>query len=132
MSGLNDGENNEERYEVTIGGTRDHRVTEQLDVAFDVLREPRRRHLLYYLHDVGESVVTFEEAVEAVCWYHRAAEGDGDVSRQQVRIDLVHAQFPRLEDAGVLEYDPRKAELYVHDKWPLEEWVEHARRWELG
>lgn len=131
MSGLDNSENNGERHEVTVGSTRDPHVTDQLDVIFDVLRDSRRRYLLYHLHDVGESIVTFEEAVEAVCSYQRAATGVDGVSRQQVRIDLIHAQFPRLEDAGVLEYDPRRAELYVLDERPLGEWVTRARDWEL-
>lgn len=133
MSGLNDrGNNREWSGEIGLEERRRPEVADELDTVFDVLRERRRRYLLYYLNDVDASEISFEEAVEAVRTY-LDADPDSDVehSRQQIRIDLIHAQFPRLEDAGVLEYDPRRAELEVREGSPLNEWIEQTRRLEL-
>lgn len=133
MSGLNNrGNNREWSGEIGLEERRRPEVADELDTVFDVLRDRRRRFLLYYLNDVDASVISFEEAVEAVRAY-LGADSDSDVehSRQQIRIDLIHAQFPRLEDAGVLEYDPRRAELDIREGSPLNEWIEQTRRLEL-
>lgn len=112
--------------------TRHSRVTDSLDTAFDLLRAPRRRYLLYYLYEIGGEVVDTDDAIDAVCAYEaRGTDRDGFPPREDVLIDLHHDHVPRLADAGVVEYDRRQGTIRFRGSAPLEEWLEHARHLEL-
>lgn len=129
-------DDNENRWEGpngrTIQATRDSQVTAEFDAVFDLLRVARRRYLLYYLFGMEDVVTTFEEAVEAVRAYEGAGtESDELPSRKSIRVDLFHSQFPRLEDAGIIEFDQRDGMVRFHGSVPLEEWLEHAKYLEL-
>ena len=126
------GENNGEAGRSTRL-TRRSRVTEELDVVFDLLRVARRRYLLYYLYDLEEGITDIDDAVDAVCAYEaRGTERDGFPPREGVRIGLYHEQIPRLESAGVVDYDRRQGTLRFRGSASLEEWLEHARQMECG
>lgn len=113
--------------------TRDSQSTNQLDSIFSVLQAPRRRYLLYYLYYREDPVLSLEEVVEAVQKYEAAGKKEDDLpSRQSVRTSLVHMHLPKLADLGVLDHDPRRGTIQFHGHLPLEEWLEWARRHELG
>lgn len=99
--------------------------TPSLDLIFDVLADRRRRFVLYYLQDQTDGVATIDETVEYVV----SLETDGGRAdhRANVRISLQHAHLPKLEDAGVLEYDARSEAIRYWNQPSLEEWLEHAR-----
>jgi DNA-binding transcriptional ArsR family regulator len=65
------------------------------DTAFDVLRAPRRRYALHYLHEHTGSV-TITELSEWV------ARHEPDADAERVEVSLHHSHLPKLEDAGLV------------------------------
>jgi hypothetical protein len=102
-------------------------VTTRLDIVFDLLRNARRRALLYFLYESDEQVVAMDDAVVAVAERTRTGTAPDEAV---VRTDLHHSQMPRLEEAGVLEYDARQGDIRIWDYAPLLEWLAYAQRYE--
>jgi len=81
------------------------------DDVFHLLQNERRRRVLAYLreHDDGEGV-DMRDVVDAIA----AEEHDTTVQalrskeRQRVYIALYQSHLPKLDDAGVIEYDQRR------------------------
>lgn len=68
------------------------------DVAFDVLRAPRRRFVLHYLRErTGRTTVT-----SLAEWI---ARHEPDADPERVEVSLFHSHLPKLEDAGVIAVD---------------------------
>lgn len=144
-----------------VYSSRDPAVTTDLCTVFDLLRMPRRRYLLYHLIDLDESGTTYDAAISAVQRFEAAgfegnaveatrvdvADDDGPLvadadepeatldggtpSREAVRLDLCHVQLPRLESAGILEYDRRDEYIRFYGHSALEPWLTDARRAEF-
>ena len=84
---------------------------------FDVLQHPRRLSILEELAGDGDRR-SLEELTEAV--HERNAPGaDPGEDRHQVRTSLVHNHLPRLDDCGVIEWDP-DAGAELDDSFPLQ------------
>jgi len=74
---------------------------------FEALSDPRRRCVLYYLRDHGEATVD-DLAVHVAAWERDVPASEvSDEDTQQIAVELVHSHLPRLEDEGLVEYDPR-------------------------
>jgi DNA-binding transcriptional ArsR family regulator len=74
---------------------------------FEALADPRRRFVLYYLRDHGEATVD-DLAVHIAAWERDVPASEvSDEDTQQIAVELVHSHLPRLEDEGLVEYDPR-------------------------
>ncbi len=97
--------------------SNDAPVVLPLDEIFDVLVSSRRRAVLYELHGRSEPM-TLPDLVAAV----RAIEAAQ--SRKQVAVALDHVHLPKLQQAGLVEYDryektvqlnriPRQFERYL-------------------
>lgn len=115
-----------------VHATRNAAATEELGLVFDLLQSPRRRYLLYYLDRMQGDGTTYDTAAAAVANYEAVGDDTaGAPSRESVRRDLHHVQFPRLEAADVVECDQRQeyVRFYGHDA--LEEWLEDTKRAEL-
>ncbi|WP_224449685.1 DUF7344 domain-containing protein [Haloprofundus salilacus] len=111
---------------------RDSRVTENLDTIFELLSITRLRYVLYYLYSMDDEVAELEDVVHAVCAYEVAGtEPDEPPSREQVKLDVHHSKLPRLDEAGIIDYDSRQNELRFYHSPSLEEWLEHARHMEI-
>ncbi|MCL7416866.1 MAG: hypothetical protein M8354_03380 [Halalkalicoccus sp.] len=63
------------------------------DTAFDLLRAPRRRYVLHYLHEHA-GPVTITELSEWV------ARHEPDADAERVEVSLHHSHLPKLEDEG--------------------------------
>ncbi|WP_224447595.1 DUF7344 domain-containing protein [Haloprofundus salilacus] len=120
------------------GGSKSHqlvrysRVSADLDAIFDLLSVARLRYVLYHLYGMNSDVTETEAVVDAVCEYEAAGTERADPpSRNQVRIDLHHSKLPRLNAAGLVDYDPRQNEIRFYHSPSLEEWLEHARHMEF-
>jgi hypothetical protein len=78
-----------------------------LDVVFEVLRNQRRRHVLRYLGDHEEEVVSLGELAEHVA----AQENDKTVAeltseeRKRVYVGLYQCHLPKMDDMGVISYN---------------------------
>lgn len=76
---------------------------------YDVLRHPRRIHLLAALENGSR---TLEELVDAI-----AARESAD--RGEIRIALVHNHLPRLADHGILEWDGETVSRPIERSLPV-------------
>lgn len=119
----------ESRHVLSVEGLR----TAHLDRVFEVLSSRWRRYVLYYLCEMPGQVVERDRLVEAVR-YCDAADRDtsGVPSRDAVARDLHHDHLPRLDDAGVIEYDRRQGTVRYDGRPSIEEWVDHAFYKETG
>ena len=103
--------------------------TPSLDQVFDVLANRRRRYVLYYLREVDDGVATVQDVAE----YVLGTEDELDVSDTLRSIDtaLHHVHLPKLEAAGIVEYDSRSETIRYWGQPSLDEWLEHAHHKEL-
>lgn len=77
-------------------------VAAQLDRAFGLLANHRRRHVLERLRATPDGTASVEELVE----YLVAADPDTD-DRVRASLALQHEGLPRLDEAGVVDFDRR-------------------------
>lgn len=98
-----------------------------LDTVFGLLANRRRRYVLYYLADEDEeTVVRVEEVAAQIASWERewnATASEDAAARRTVRIDLHHNHLPRLDDAGLIEYDARTETIRNWATPTLEQWV---------
>lgn len=87
------------------------------DLIFELLSSPRRRMALYYLRERGGSATVTQLAEEiASLEYDVSVE---ELSRQQqkrVYVSLYQTHIPKLDDAGIVEYDDDSSEVVLSDK----------------
>lgn len=76
------------------------------DTIFDILSNPRRRYVLYYLRQEGEPVELTTLAEHVAAWENETdVESLGDQQRKRVYVSLYQTHIPKLHDAGVVNYD---------------------------
>ncbi|UPV73240.1 hypothetical protein M0R89_11865 [Halorussus limi] len=73
-----------------------------VSAAFDLLRDARRRGVIYTVKRNGRTSVS-ELARRIAAW--QTADGDESPDPATVETSLAHAHLPKLVDAGVVEYD---------------------------
>ena len=86
----------------TRGGRAEETNRLPVDAVFELLADERRRHLLYYLIDeaCGEAATT------DLADHLRSVDAGGDAAdRCSIRADLHHRHLPKMETAGLIEYD---------------------------
>lgn len=87
------------------------------DTIFSVLQNARRRYVIYYLVTHDGWVTSRDLADQVAAW-----ENDDPVQelsyeqRKRVRTALYQTHLPRLDDAGVIEYDVRDGRLRPTDQ----------------
>lgn len=77
-----------------------------LDAIFDVLSNRRRRHVLRCLDEYDDPMALADLADEVAVREHGTALTE--ISAEEVKriyVSLYHSHVPRLEDAGVVEYN---------------------------
>lgn len=90
----------------------------QLDGAYDLLANSRRRYLLQFLRENGEEATIETLATELAAWERdESVEDVDDTARKRARIALVHKHLPKLADHDVVAYDQ---ETVVHVETPRE------------
>lgn len=79
-----------------------------MNALFEVFTNKRRRYILYYVYEIAKPV-TIEEIAEYVLV--QEAETDvTDLSEKELQpcvLDIYHSHLPKLEQANVVDYDPR-------------------------
>ncbi|MCU4740275.1 DUF7344 domain-containing protein [Natronoglomus mannanivorans] len=103
--------------------------TPSLDLVFDLLADQRRRYALYYLYDSPDGVAAVDEIAAHVVSLEN--ESHADDPQDHVVTTLQHVHLPKLEDAGVVEHDPRSETVRYWSQPSLEEWLEHAQHKEV-
>lgn len=125
-----------ENVDATTGCERKDRGDAEADVgastACDVLRHERRRALLEELIAAPTDRLQLDEVVEAL------AEGNappGDRSeptrheRERVAAGLIHRHLPRLEAAGLIEFEDAKEVISYRRSSRVETLLETVRDW---
>ena len=88
----------------------------QSDV-FDVLSNPRRRFVLYYLREIDESVELNELAKAIAAWENDTDESElTDQDRKRVYVSLYQTHIPKLTDVGLVEYDQDSGTVHLTDR----------------
>lgn len=80
-----------------------------------------------------DDVAELAELVDAVRMFETdSSKPEEAPSKETVRTDLYHAQLPKLEDMGYIEFDDRQGTVRYEENPALEEWLEHAQYKEIG
>lgn len=85
--------------------TSDTELTQ--DDVFEILSSPRRRYLLYYLRQRKEPVELTQLAEHVAAWENGVDTDDLTTQeRKRVYVSLYQTHVPKLDDAGIVDYDP--------------------------
>lgn len=106
-------------------------VSLSVDAILSLLSHHRRRNLLAYLVDEADRMATIEECVSHIAEREEARTGDRP-GHDHVETDLHHTHIPKLEDAGIVEYDTRNKEFRYRGHEDLEAWLDRIRAHEPG
>ena len=98
---------------------------ESLDGLLEVLANERRRRILYYLDGKDDEVATFTELIDYVT-VHEADSVD-DLASDEVAVALYHTHIPRLEEAGLIEYDARSRTIRYREDPRMKPYLRKAR-----
>ena len=85
----------------------------------DVLGYEYCRSVLRYFRRHSTETATIDQLERFV----REREGEAAIS---VEIHLHHSTLPRLEDAGLVDYDPRSNEARYRGDPAVERWLNHV------
>lgn len=87
------------------------------DVVFDLLSSPRRRFVLYYLNQVDDEVEIGELADEVAAWENETDVEDlTSQQRKRVYVSLYQTHVPKMEDAGIIDYDSDRGTVSLADQ----------------
>ncbi len=90
------------------------------DVIFELLKNRRRREVLTYLLEAEDTVTLGELAEQIAAW-----ENDTDVNalssdqRKRVYVALYQTHLPKMDDAGIIEYDQDRGLISLSDNADL-------------
>ncbi|MHC3437968.1 DUF7344 domain-containing protein [Natrialbaceae archaeon A-gly3] len=90
------------------------------DVIFELLKNRRRREVLQYLLETEETVTLGELAEQIAAW-----ENDTEVTalssdqRKRVYVALYQTHLPKMDDAGIIEYDQDRGLIELSDNADL-------------
>ncbi|PCR91337.1 DUF7344 domain-containing protein [Natrinema ejinorense] len=101
------------------------REPDSIDQSFDVLRDPCRRSLCRYVMQTETAVITHEEAVDYVV-DRVSASIETTPDRTAVATELRHIHLPKLDEAGLIEYDRESGAVHV-DRATTEACLEQVR-----
>ena len=82
------------------------------DRVFDILSSPRRRYVLYYLREHGGPVELTDLAEKLAAWENDTTVADlSPQARKRVYVSLYQTHVPKLQEAGLIDYDSDSGEL---------------------
>jgi DNA-binding transcriptional ArsR family regulator len=87
------------------------------DRVFDILSSPRRRYVLYHLREHEGPVELTDLAEELAAWENDTTVDElSPQARKRVYVSLYQTHVPKLEEAGLIEYDSDSGELWLADE----------------
>ncbi len=102
------------------------------DRLFRALADQRRRYILYSLQLASSETVTLEELVTHVAnWETEPGTPLTEDHREELTIALQHHHLPKLEDYGMIDYDPRTEMICYQDEIAKQDWLEQVKAEEL-
>lgn len=76
------------------------------DRVFDILSSPRRRYVLFQLKQRDDPIELTELAEELAAWENETTVAElSKQERKRVYVSLYQTHVPKLEEAGLVEYD---------------------------
>lgn len=89
---------------------------DQQDELFNVLSHPRRRFTLQYLRTVETSLPVSELTTELGAWEdRRTGRSQSRDEQDTIEVSLVHNHLPKMDHAGVVEYDATRQRVTLAD-----------------
>ncbi|WP_246066453.1 DUF7344 domain-containing protein [Halorubrum cibi] len=84
---------------------------------FSLLSNPRRRFILQYLNRTGESIQLQDLATEVAAWENETEpEALTDKQRKRLYVSLYQTHIPKLEEAGIVDYDGDTGDIRLTDR----------------
>ena len=86
------------------------------DLVFTMLSNGRRRHVIHYLKQRGERVTLRELSRQGAAWEDGVETDDLDYKqRKRVYTSLHQTHLPKLNDAGIVDYDRDRGTVSLDD-----------------
>ena len=92
-------------------------LTPSIETVFQILRDERRCDICRFLVTDAPGVVTVDEIADELA--------DDERDRRRLALNCHHRHLPKLDDAGLIEYDPRSNTVRYWGQPTLEKWLEH-------
>lgn len=86
--------------------------TDARGAAYELLANRRRRHVLSYLRDHPHEEIPIDDLTSQVIARELMA-GEGPVDPESVSATLHHVHLPKLDDAGIVDYDEDAHVVYT-------------------
>ncbi|GAA0534913.1 hypothetical protein GCM10008994_07310 [Halorubrum ejinorense] len=87
------------------------------DELFSLLSNPRRRFILQYLNRNREGIRLQALATEVAAWENETDPDDlTDKQEKRLYVSLHQTHIPKLEEAGIVEYDGDSGEIRLTDR----------------
>lgn len=84
------------------------------DECFDLLSNHRRRYTLHYLQQRGQPVTLGDLSEQVAAWENETPVDDLSYDeRKRVYTSLQQVHLPRMDDAGVIEFDDREGTVNI-------------------
>jgi hypothetical protein len=94
-------------------------LTPSLETVFEVLADEERRDICRFLVSEAPGVVTVDEIANALT--------EHETERERLAIHCHHRHLPKLDEAGLIEYDPRSNAVRYWGQPTVEKWLDHTR-----
>lgn len=91
-----------------------------LDTVFDLLGDQRRRLLLRFFYVNGFDTATFDEVASYIRRWESRMGDRSRPSEDDVELALIHVHLPRLESAGIVEFERSTATVTYDSSESLE------------
>ena len=85
-----------------------------IDNVLKCLAHPRRRAVVVFVDEVDDDTIPVNELSKRI-----AASTECGVDKTTLRVSLHHVHLPKLEDAGVLEYDAKSETIGCREPPPV-------------
>jgi DNA-binding transcriptional ArsR family regulator len=86
------------------------------DVLFEMLHSPRRRQVLAYLSDRDGPVDLDDVILQVAAWENdTSVDAVSESERKRIYVSLYQTHMPKLDDAGLVEYDDEEGTVELTD-----------------
>lgn len=87
------------------------------DVVFKMLHSPRRRQVLAYLSAQDGPVDLDDVIVQVAAWENdTTVDAVSESERKRIYVSLYQTHMPKLDDAGLVEYDEEEGTVELTDR----------------
>ncbi|MFC7138679.1 hypothetical protein ACFQMA_02365 [Halosimplex aquaticum] len=98
-----------------------------IDTVFDALADWRRREVCQFFRETDVSTATVDELAMLLAACEPAGLGETDGrTHEEFATELTETHLPRLDAAGVVDYDDRSDTVRYWGQPTVEKWLEHV------